>query len=135
MKRKIILTIILILAIVSNISARTLRLNTTSFSKSTKGYYGWTSYSKPVSSDMLIVIDEDTEIVTIYSPRVQAFRIIERLYEGYDSDGDYVLKYRFVDNEDIYGNLRLIVRNNTGRRELYVDYSNVSWVYTVIPVN
>ena len=108
-----------------------IRFNTTSFSSREKTSYGWTGWKKKSNSDMLLTIDLDSDLVTIYSPRIQVYKITG--YDGTwtDSDGDSTMQYRFVDQDGDRGTLRLVQRRS-GVSEVYIDFSNIMWVYSVI---
>lgn len=127
MKKSIILFILVVFGTITSI-AQTISFKSTSFA-----YKSNSSWSRPEPSNMLITIDFTNDIITIFSPSTQYYKIIEYLGEGYDSDRDYVVRYRFIDQDGDYGTMRLIQRQS-GRSEIYVDFNNVHWMYSVIRV-
>lgn len=104
--------------------SQALKLRATDFSMKLQGG----SWSDWEDSEMLIVIKDDR--VTIYSNEQQEYDIV-RSYDVYtDSDGDNVLKFKCVDQDGDLCHLRVISRQS-GTVQLYIDFSNVSWVYNV----
>lgn len=112
-------------------SSQVLGFRTTSYQERQLTGYGWTGWSSPQGSNMTLTIDLDNDIVKIYSPRTQTYRIIS--YEGtyMDSDGDQTAKYKFIDQDGDRGTMRLVMRRN-GKSEVYIDFANVMWVYSVV---
>lgn len=133
-KKFIIGVVLLLLGIFitsSEALCQVIRFNTTSFTSKERTSYGWSGWKKKSSSDMLLTIDLDSDLVTIYSPRIQVYKIIN--YDGAwtDSDGDSTVQYKFIDQDGDYGTLRLVQRRN-GLSEVYIDFSNIIWVYSVV---
>ena len=112
-------------------SAQVIRFNTTSYTSNVLRGGRWSGWREPVSSDMLLTIDLDLGIVTIYSPKTQVYRLLE--YEGMrtDRDGDTTMSFLVVDQDGDRGGLRLMERRN-GRNEVYIDFADVHWCYSVI---
>lgn len=129
MKKSIILFILVIFGTITSI-AQTISFRSTSFTYKYSNSYSW---SKSEPSNMLITMDFSNDIITIFSPVIQYYKIIEYLGEGYDSDKDYVVKLRFVDQDGDYGIMRLIQRTS-GKSELYIDFSNIHWCYSVMRI-
>lgn len=132
MKQRIFAFVMFVILSITAISAQTISFKTTSFSYREKNSYGWTNWSNSTSSNLLLTIDIDNDRVTIFSPLTQYYKITEYVSQGYDSDGDYVAKFRFIDQDRDYGTLRLIQRTSSGKSEVYIDFANVMWCYSVI---
>lgn len=130
MKRLITFIVSLVLFVTTGI-AQVIRFNTTSYTSKVKKSYGWTNWRPRESSDMLLTIDLDSDLVTIYSPKIQVYKIIDYLGNWIDQDGDQVVKFEFIDQDGDRGMMRLIERRN-GNKEIYIDFSNIIWVYSVI---
>lgn len=113
------------------VSAQTISFRTTSYTYKEMGYYGWTDWKPYQSSNMLITMDLTNDVVTIYSPKTQIYAIYSYNGSYVDSDGDQISKYSFVDQDGDIGQMRLVIRRN-GTSELYIDFSNIIWVYSVI---
>lgn len=95
-------------------------------------YYGsWSSWSDWQSTSVLIVIDLYKERITIYSSELQQYDIYENYDERIDSDGDYVNEFRAIDQDGIRCGIRFITNDNTSRSQIYIDYSDMRWVYNV----
>lgn len=127
--RKILVLLMLVCSIVA--SAQVLNFRTTSYTYKEKTYRGWTGWKPYQSSNMLLTINMDTDMVTVYSPKIQYYKIVS--YEGtyIDNDGDQTVRFRFVDQDGDFGVMRLMQRIS-GKSEVYIEFSNVVWVYSVI---
>lgn len=130
---KKILVLLMLMICVVTASAQVLNFRTTSYTYKEKTSYGWTRWAPYESSNMKVTINLNTDLVTIYSPRTQYYKIIS--YDGTytDSDGDQTAKYRFYDQDGDFGTIRLVVRRS-GKSEIYIDFANVMWVYSVIRI-
>ena len=117
----------------SVVNAQVLNFRTTSFQSKHNYGYGWTAWGNYQSSNMLLTIDLDNDIVTIYSPNIQRYSIIS--YEGTytDSDGDQTAKYKFIDQDGDRGTMRLVMRKS-GKSEVYIDFADIIWVYSVVRI-
>lgn len=84
----------------------------------------WTTVNIP------IVFNLTTDQIIIYSKRTQTYYIYK--YETYTSnDGRRAVRFYFVDQDLDKGCCRLVIRND-GTSQIYIDFSNISWVYNVI---
>lgn len=129
--RSVLLIILLLISIASysqSLSYRTTAFTCNIYNSSTLRWSGWNEWE---SSDMLLVIDIDTDIVTIYSPVIQVYRIYKFEKNYYDSDGDLNMVFRFIDQDNDLGILRLMQRVS-GESEVYIEFSNVRWCYRVL---
>ena len=129
--RKFLVTLTFVVLAVISVSAQTIRFKTTSYTSKEYTAYGWTNWRPYQSSDMLVTMNLDTDIVTIYSPRKQIYKIISYEGEYIDNDGEPVLLYRFIDQDGDMGTMKLMQRRS-GKSELYIQFSNIIWVYSVI---
>lgn len=89
----------------------------------------WTKWTDWEESNMNVVFDLANDVITIYSPKTQVYRVLSVEDPPYDSAGRQV-KFRVRDQDGDYGYIRLRIENN-GNSQIYVDFSNVSWVYNV----
>ncbi|MFN5911634.1 MAG: hypothetical protein ACK45H_09890 [Bacteroidota bacterium] len=91
-------------------------------------------YSDWEETTVLITIDMDQQRIKIYSKVPQVYDVVsfDEAYE--DEDGDTVFNMYCVDDEGIECRLRLISRTS-GNAELYCDYSDLSWVYSIYSVD
>ena len=84
----------------------------------------WTTVNIP------IVFNLTTDQIIIYSQRTQTYYIYK--YETYTSnEGRRAVRFYFVDQDLDKGCCRLVIRND-GTSQIYIDFSNISWVYNVI---
>jgi hypothetical protein len=93
--------------------------------------YRWSKWSEWENSSVLIVINTETERITIYSKATQIYDIVE--YEGKerDYDGDTTLSCYCVNKDGLTCRIRLVGNPQIGRNQLYVDFDDMSWVYNV----
>lgn len=93
------------------------------------GNYIWSDW---YSSSVKLKIDWDNDIVVIYSPKTQAYvitSVVRTLHT--DSKGGKEAEFRVVDQDGDKGKLRLRF-DPYGNSQIYIDFSNVAWVYTVV---
>lgn len=84
----------------------------------------WTTVNIP------IVFNLTTDQIIIYSKRTQTYYIYK--YETYTSnEGRRAVRFYFVDQDLDKGCCRLVIRND-GTSQIYIDFSNISWVYNVV---
>lgn len=111
-------------------SAQTYYYCTTGFSIKYKTSSGWTDWSEWKDSNMKMKIDFDDDIIVIYSPEIQRYLILEHVSNFTDESGGQQSKYKVIDQDDDIGYIRLRIERN-GNSQLYVDFTDVTWVYNV----
>lgn len=135
MKRLFILLAIIASMAIGTANAQTYAYRTTAFAmKQINSYGNWSNWSDWEKSDMLITINLDTDVIKIYSPMTQIYQIIKYVGSYQDSSGGTQVEYKFVDQDDDIGTLRLRKERN-GNIQIYVDFSNIMWVYNVVKIN
>lgn len=92
------------------------------------GRYVWGDWQ---SSNMTITINLNTDVITIYSPRTQIYCVVSVGDVYYDSDGGKQVPFKVIDQDGDRGTIRLRIESN-GNSQIYVDFSNVAWVYNVV---
>ena len=83
---------------------------------------------------MNLCINLSTDQIIIYSPKTQVYKVYGAYNDGkayIDSNGGANLKFYVIDQDYDRGSIRLRVEKN-GNSQVYVDFSNVAWVYNVI---
>lgn len=90
----------------------------------------WDDWSDVEPSDMRLIINDTYNIVIIYSPQIQTYKITEHMNNFYDADGDYNMVYKFIDQDGDRGTMKLLMRAN-GQSEIYIMFNNVKWCYIV----
>lgn len=84
----------------------------------------WTKVNIPITFNLT------TDQIIIYSQRVQTYYIYK--YDTYISnEGLNAVRFYFVDQDLDKGTCRLVIRKD-GTSQIYIDFSNITWVYNVI---
>lgn len=133
MKKFLILFILFITGTLVSSAQDVMKFNTISFTYQELTPYGWSGWAPYQSSNVMILMDFNRDIVTIYSPVTQKYKIIDYYGTTTDSDGDTTAKFQFIDQDGDYGTMRLMQRR-TGKSEIYIQYQNVIWTYSVIRI-
>ena len=77
-----------------------------------------------------IVFNLTTDQIIIYSQRKQTYYIYK--YEKYISnEGRQAVRFYFINQDSDRGSCRLVIRAD-GTSQIYIDFSNISWVYNVV---
>lgn len=128
--KKYILLLFLMLFVGINANSQTiLRFRTTAYAQKVQPY-NWSEWQ---NSNMIVTFNLRNDIITIQSPKPQIYKIYDSYEEIYDNGGKSI-RYPVVDQDGDYGHLRLRIENN-GNSQLYVDFSNISWVYNLVRIN
>lgn len=80
-------------------------------------------------SSVKIEFNLPNDVIVIHSPVVQAFGIYDTFTPPYDSGGTQV-GFVAVDAEGVRCHIRLRIENN-GNSQIYIEYSNLLYVYNV----
>lgn len=91
----------------------------------------WTKWSDWQPSHLLITMDLNNDLVTIYSQRTQIYKVTEYVRQFTDESNGTQLEFKFIDQDMDYGVLRLR-RETNGNNQMYIEFSNIMWVYNVI---
>ena len=105
-------------------SAQVVNLRTIKFYTSEKKRNGWTNWSNPEYSNMLVQIDFANDLVYIESPIRQLYKIVTITKQGYDNDCNYITEFRFYDQDGDMGTMRIVGRRD-GRSQIYIIFGNV----------
>lgn len=134
MKHKYLIVLILLMTSFSLFS-QTINYRTTLYSHKEINEYtlSWGEWSSFERSNMLITFDLNSDVVTVYSPAIQVYSIVEHVSNYYDSDNDYHMVFKFIDQDNDIGYLRLLQRTN-GVSEIYIEFSNVKWCYRITKI-
>ena len=118
--------------LLSNLAfAQVYKLKATDFAYMYQTNYGtWSDWSTWEDCSILCTVDINKDRITIYSIETQVYDIIENSDTYYDEDGDLVWKLVGIDNEGIQCGVR-ILKKSSGTTQLYVNYSDIRWVYNV----
>ena len=88
------------------------------------------------SSNMRLCIDIGNDQIIVYSPRTQIYQVYGVYNNGQpyvDDSGGTNVKFYVIDQDYDRGNIRLRVEKN-GNSQIYIDFSNVAWVYNVVRI-
>ena len=86
------------------------------------------------SSNMRLCIDIGNDQIIVYSPRIQIYQVYGVYNNGQpyvDDSGGTNIKFYVIDQDYDRGSIRLRVEKN-GNSQIYIDFSNVAWVYNVV---
>ena len=98
--------------------------------KTTDNWGNWSDWSDWEDVSILVVINTATDRVNIYSSEPQEYDIYDYEPEETDSDGGTSITFHCVDVNGIRCDMRIRVQAD-GQVQLYVDYSNIMFVYNV----
>jgi hypothetical protein len=94
--------------------------------------YKWSEWSEASESSVLITIDLNKQRITIYSQTKQVYDIAEDEGKTTDDDGDDFYSYYCVNEDGLTCRIRLAKLNSqNGRNQIYVDFSDMKWMYNV----
>ncbi len=116
--RKIMMVFAFLLA-VTGTDAQTYKFKTTAFAYKTLGSYGWSRWTDWERTSMLVVINADRDVITVYSQDPQEYDIVDYQGEETDSNGKSI-RY-----------LCVLRKQYDGSIQLYVDFNNIMWVYSL----
>lgn len=130
--KRILLGLILSICCVLSTFAQAQWYRTTGFATANvyNGQYHWGNWE---ASNIRICIDKD--VITVYSPKTQIYAIYDTYNNGqmyYDNGGKQV-KFYAIDQDYDKCTIRLRIENN-GNSQIYIDFSNVAWVYNVVRI-
>lgn len=129
--KKLVLLVLLFVSMTT--SAQVIKFRTVAYAENKYNYYTqkWSGWSDWEKSNMLLTFDLKNDRITVYSPVTQIYRIYKAEESYYDSDGDFNMPFRFIDQDGDNGVLKLLQRVS-GSSEIYIEFLNVRWCYKVI---
>lgn len=129
MKRMILF--ILISLFVLSLKAQTYKYHTDCFSYKYVNNGRWSEWSDWKKSRILVVINLDRNLISIYSDNKQEYDIYEYVGDKLDKDGGTSVKFNCVNEDGLRCQIRVRVQSD-GSRQLYVDFNDMMWVYVLI---
>lgn len=127
----LLLTLVMTFVTTNDLFAQVNYFKTTEFASKKKNSSGnWGSWSDWQPSDMLVKVDLDNDIVTIFSPTRQVYQITEHIKTYTDNSGGKQMEFAFIDQDGDRGHIRFRVETNNNN-QIYIDFSNMSWCYNV----
>jgi hypothetical protein len=134
MKMKKLLFAILFTLLANTLIAQVTKFKSTSYAFKTKNEYTkkWSKWSAFEETEVLITIDLTNERIRIFSKKEQVYDIIKYYDKETDSDGDETLQFLCVNEDGLKCFVRFVVLNSqNGKRQLYVDFADMMWVYNI----
>lgn len=128
MKRFLMIFALLLSIVAANAQVQYYRSTAYAQANVYNGRYVWSDWQ---SSNMTITINLNTDMITIYSPRTQIYRVVSAGDAYNDSNGGRQVSFKVIDQDGDRGTIRLRIESN-GNSQIYVDFSNVAWVYNVV---
>lgn len=130
--KKLFLIALMIIGIAITANAQVQRYRSTAFACKTINAYGtWNDWTDWQSSNLLITIDLTNDVVKIYSQVTQTYYITEYLRNFTDNSGGKQIEFKFIDQDQDRGHMRLRVETN-GNSQIYIEFANCMWVYNVV---
>lgn len=129
--KKLVLLVLLFVSMTT--SAQVIKFRTVAYAENKYNYYTqkWSGWSDWEKSNMLLTFDLKNDRIIVYSPVTQIYRIYKAEESYYDSDGNFNMPFRFIDQDGDNGVLKLLQRVS-GSSEIYIEFLNVRWCYKVI---
>lgn len=127
--KRFLLTLILAVTVCLGF-AETYKYRATSVSLKTYEYGRWSKWSDWEDVNILVVINGDKDVITIYSKSTQEYDIVEYLGEEDDNDGGTQIKWLCVNEDGSRCHIR-IRQQSDGQLQLYVDFSDLMFVYNI----
>lgn len=125
--------LVMMLSFINPVStiAQVYSYRTTEFAyKEVNSYGNWTNWSSWEPSNIPMTIDFGNDLVVIYSNTKQIYQIIEHVRNYTDNSGGTQMEFRFIDQDGDRGTMRLRIERN-GNSQVYIEFSNIMWVYNV----
>lgn len=92
----------------------------------------WGEWSEFEKTEVLITVDVKNDRIKIFSKKEQIYDIIKYYEKTTDTDGDETLQFHCVNEDGLKCFVRFVVLNSqNGRRQLYVDFADMMWVYNI----
>ena len=126
----ILMTMMMLFSVTNNVNAQTYYYKTYQFAIKYKTNNVWGGWSDWQPSNIKMKIDLDDDIITIYSEKVQVYRVLESMGTYTDDSGGRQTKFFVIDQDDDYGCVRLRIEKN-GNSQVYIDFNDAMWVYNV----
>ena len=123
------------IALPSEIKAQVYTYRTTGYAyKKVNSYGNWNDWSEWLDSDMSMVINFNTDQIVIYSPTTQRYKITKHVRNYTDNSGGKQVEFAAVDQDGDKCHIRLRIEKN-GNSQIYIEFSNIMWVYNVRRTN
>lgn len=128
---KVTILIVLLLLTTISVSAQSYRLRAYELSyKVENDWGGWSDWSDWSSCNIDISFNLDNSRILIFSKETQDYSISNFLGSKTDANGESQVM-RCVDDDGLVCTIRLRTQYNPKGLQLYIEYSDMVWVYNV----
>ncbi len=104
------------------------------FNDNTQRWKDWEKLTN--GADILITLDITNERIKIFSKTEQVFDIIKYFDKKTDDDGDDIISFQCVDQDGLKCKIRFVILNSQdGRKQVYIDYSDMIILYNIYTLN
>lgn len=93
---------------------------------------GWTKWNSGLCN---MYVSIDMFKIVIYSPLIQEYTICRVRGSYTDPDGDSISKFDAIDKYGVKCTIKLIVRFDVKRLQIYIMYNNKQWAYDLEKIN
>jgi hypothetical protein len=134
MRLKILFLAILFLIIAFASVGQVTKFKSTSYSFKFKNDYTsmWRKWAELERTEVLLAIDLTNERIKIFSKEEQVYDIVKYYDKETDLDGDITLQFQCVNQDGLKCFVRFVVLNSkNGQLQLYVDFSDMMWMYNI----
>lgn len=126
--KKLLMLMLMILA-VSTANSQTYYYQSKQFAYKYKVNGMWRDWTDWENCNVRISLNLDSDVITIYSAEIQTYYVYEYVKTYTDSSGGTQLQYNVIDQDGDYGCIRLRMESNKNS-QLYVEFSDIIWVYS-----
>ena len=130
MKKLLLMLMLLFTISINTYGAEVYIYKTTGFAIKQVVNGRWTNWSDWQESDMYVTINFDTDVVKIFSPETQVYKITEYVRKYTDESDGQQIEFRFIDQDGDRGSMRLRIERN-GNSQIYIEFSDIMWVYNI----
>ena len=128
---KKLLILMLLGLFVTKVDAQTIYYQASQFAFKYAENGKWTDWTEWMESDVVLSIDEDNDIIKVFTENKQTYVVVRKNGSYTDSSGGKQVEFAVVDQDGDKGKIRLRVEKN-GNAQLYVEFSDIIWVYSGI---
>lgn len=92
----------------------------------------WSDWVEWEETSVLVIIDVNKERITVYYKEIQEYDIYQSEGKNIDDEGDERITYYCINKDGLKCRIRLAkLVSRGGGMQLYIDYSDVLFVYNI----
>ncbi len=139
MKKILITLLVFFVSVTTTFSQNSdiLKLRTTELAIMYMESYGWGEWSDWEDVNVIVVFDIEKDRIKIFSKETQIYDVIQDKGKSYD-DGDEIYSYLCVNEDGNQCRVKLWKRyrsNGSFYNQLYINFSDMRWVYNLYVVD